>query len=184
MVYRNEAGDKEVAAGVPATDDAFEFYLDVVGRQVVNALSDPDNAWAEIWRRLSGSIIKIERKRTSDATGARIAAHQLVITLDLLPDPVFGEPVAETSVWAQFLALLAMPTMVNPDHDPDSPDSEPERIIDPVVAAKATVLLDLLGSPADPMFDKGAQRRFGLTKEEATAMLLTPLIDHDPAHTT
>src|SRR5690606_36217188 len=92
-----------IGIGIPATDPALEFYLDCVGRQIAVALSDPDNAWAEIWRGLSSSVLKIERKRTSDAaSGTRIAAHQLVITLDLLPDPVFGAPIAPTSIWAIF----------------------------------------------------------------------------------
>lgn len=102
-----ETGASEVIPGLPATDPAFEFYLDVVGRQIVNALTDPDDEWAELWRGLSSGIVAIERKRTSDAaSGTRIAAHQIVVTLELLPDPVFGEPVAATSIWARFFAKL------------------------------------------------------------------------------
>lgn len=175
MVYRNEANEKEVAAGIPATDDAFEFYLDVVGREVVNALSDPDSAWAEIWRWLSGSIVSIERKRTSDATGARIAAHQLVLKLDLFPDPVFGEPVAETSVWAQFFNKLAEPTLPNPAYDPNERPDEPEFIVDPVIAAKATMLLTLIGDPSGVLENDARRRRFGLTFEESCKMLLEPM---------
>ena len=169
MAYRNEAGDKEVAAGVPATDAAFELFLDVVGRQIVNALSDPRDPWAEIWRGLSGSIVKIERKRTSDATGTRIAAHQLVITLDLLPDPVFGEPLADTSVWARFFAKLAEPTLPNPGHDPSDPES-PELIVDPEIAAKATLLASLVGDPSGVLKHEAQRRRFGLTLDEARAL--------------
>lgn len=173
MVTRNGDGDKEIVAGIPATDAAFEFYLDVVGRQIVNALSDPESEWAEIWRGLSGSILKVERKRTSDATGTRIAAHQLVLTLDLLPDPVFGEPLAETSIWAKFFERLAVPTMANPDYDPDSPGNEPELIIDPVMAAKAAVLLALIGDPSPENATR--RRRFGLTLDESCKMLLEPV---------
>src|SRR5690606_22866061 len=96
-----------VGMGIPATDPALEFFLDCVGRQIATALTDPGNSWAEIWRGLSNSIIAVERKRTSDAaSGTRIAAHQLVVTLDLLPDPVFGEPIAATSIWSKFFAQM------------------------------------------------------------------------------
>jgi hypothetical protein len=157
MVYRNEDGDKEVAAGIPATDAAFEFYLDVVGRQIVNALSDPADAWVEIWRGLSSKVVKVERKRTSDATGTRIAAHQLVVTVDLLPDPVFGEPLAETSIWSKFFARL-------------------DESTDPVVAAKATLLRSLIGEPGGTMAD-AQQRRFGMTLEEVRALLNVSAVD-------
>lgn len=170
MAYRNENDDLEVASGIPATDANFEFMLDVIGRQIVNALTDPRDAWAEIWKGLSGSIIKIERKRTSDATGQRIAAHQLVITLDLLPDPVFGEPVASTSIWTQFFAKLAEPTLPNPDHDENDPDS-PALIVDPLVAAKAVILESLIGDPAGVLMSEAQRRRFGLTLDEARALL-------------
>lgn len=144
-----ETGASEVIPGLPATDPAFEFYLDVVGRQVVSALTDPDDEWAEIWRGLSSGIIGIERKRTSDAaSGTRIAAHQLVMTLDLLPDPVFGEPVAATSIWARFFAKLA---------------AEGHAFL--------PTLQTLIGIPAEGQEHAGERRRFGLTLEEARAML-------------
>ncbi|MGQ2906738.1 MAG: hypothetical protein ACT6QU_02175 [Aliihoeflea sp.] len=108
MVETNDAGESTViGVGLPPTDAAFEFYLDMVGRQAVDALTDPTNAWAEIWRSLSSGVRKIERKRTADATtGTRIAAHQIVVTLDLLPDPVAGEPMAPTSAWARLFAAM------------------------------------------------------------------------------
>lgn len=143
-----ETGESEIIGiGIPATDRAMEFFLDSIGRQIVNALSDPRDDWAEIWRGLSASIVKIERKRTSDATGTRIAAHQLVITLDLLPDPVFGEPVAPTSIWARLFARM-------------------DAAEHPYLATMQA----LVGSP-DGILDHEAQRRrFGLTLDEARAL--------------
>lgn len=172
MTYRNEAGEKEVAAGVAATDDAFEFFLDVVGRQIANALSDPQDAWAEVWRSLSTSVTKIERKRTSDASGARIAAHQLVITLDLLPDPVYGEPLAPTSTWAKLFSKLEEPTLPNPDMGPENPEAT-EFIMDPDISARVELMRSLIG-PTSDINAMQVRRRFGLTEREAEAMLLTP----------
>lgn len=146
-----ETGESTVVGiGTPATDRALEFFLDCVGRQIVTALTDPRNEWAELWRGLSTSVIKVERKRTSDAaaTGTRIAAHQLVITLDLLPDPVFGEPVAETSIWAKFLAKM-------------------DAVEHPYLATMQA----LIGDPSGVLMHEAQRRRFGMTLDEARALL-------------
>lgn len=95
-----------IGIGVPATDAALELSLDVTSRQIVNALTDPDNAWAERWRKLSNSVVKIEQRRAANtADGARLAARQLRITLDAKPDPVFGQPL--TGMWPDIRAAIA-----------------------------------------------------------------------------
>lgn len=148
LVTDSETGESQVIPGLPATDRDFEFYLDSVGRQVVNALSDPDNPWAEVWRGLTSSIRKMERKRTSDAaSGARIAAHQLVITGDLLPDPVFGEPLK--GIWVKLFSLM---------EEKQHPYTHLMKSLVGVPAVEAAV----------------QQRRFGMTIEEMHAQLLTP----------
>ncbi len=143
-----ETGACEVMPGLRATDRALEFYLDCVGRQIATALSDPLNSWSEVWRALSSRIVRIERKRTSDETsGTRIAAHQLVVMVDLLPDPVFGDPIAPTSIWA--------------------------RLFEKMAAAQhpylATMQL-LAGSPDGVRMHEAQRRRFGMTLEEARAL--------------
>lgn len=144
-----ESGEsKIIGLGIPATDRAMEFFLDCVGRQVTSALSDPNSEWAEIWRSLSNSVIKIERKRTSDSSGTRIAAHQLAITLDLLPDPVFGQAVASTSTWAKLFAKMEVS-----NH--------------PYLATMQA----LVGSPDGVLASEAQRRRFGLTLDEARALL-------------
>lgn len=155
MLYRNELNDVEVVAGIPNADDAYEFLLDVIGRQITNALTDPQDAWAEIWRSLSSRILKIERKRTSSASGVRIAAHQLVITLDILPDPIFGEPLAAGSSWARFFGKIS------------------EQGMPPVIASRVSLLKALIGSPDGVEDDEAQRRRYGLTIAEARAMLDT-----------
>jgi len=150
VVTDAETGASEVIPGLPATDPAFEFYLDCVGRQIATALTDPANEWAEIWRGLSSGIVSVDRKRTSDAaSGTRIAAHQVVVTVDLLPDPVFGEPVAPTSIWAKLFAKMA-----STSH--------------PYLATMQA----LVGTPADGTDHDASRRRFGLTLDEARALTL------------
>ncbi|WP_018183993.1 hypothetical protein [Kaistia granuli] len=137
-----------IGIGIPATDPGLEFFLDCVGREITIALSDPNDPWAEIWRTLSSSALKVERKRTSDAaSGTRIAAHQLVITLDLLPDPVFGAPIVTTSIWATFMARMAA-----------------------VEHPYLQKIGDLIGDPADVIEAHTIRRRFGLTLDEARAL--------------
>ena len=154
-----------VGLQIPPTDQAFEFFLDCVGRQVVNTLTDPTNEWAEIWRGLSSEVVKCERRRTTDTTnGSRIAAHQIVITVDLLPDPVYGEPVAETSIWNSFFEKLG-------------------TYSDTVTIKKRAALLDLLGDPDEPLSSETQRRRFGLTLEGARAifdMPVEPAEDFEP----
>ncbi len=147
MVETNDDGESQViGVGLPPTDATFEFYLDMVGRQAVDALNDPNNAWAELWRSLSNGVRKIERKRTADAaTGTRIAAHQIIVTLDLLPDPPAGEAMKETSIW--FRLFQAMDAIEHP-------------------------YTGLMREAVKPASDGSkARRRFGLTLEETRAML-------------
>lgn len=136
-----------VGIGIPVTDPAMEFYLDCIGRQVVNALTDPRSAWAEIWRGLSSGINRVERRRASDATGVRIAAHQIVVNAELLPDPVFGEPIAATSIWAKLLAQMEVA-----NHP------------------RLELVHDLIGDPSGVLNHEAQRRRFGMTLDEARAL--------------
>src|SRR5690606_33818015 len=93
---------------VPDTDDAFEFYLDIVARQIGDVLTDPANEWAEIFRRLCLQIVSVERRRTGSAdNGARLAAHQIKMTVDLVADPVKGVPLKAGSPMASFFTKAA-----------------------------------------------------------------------------
>ncbi|MCD4511532.1 hypothetical protein LQT97_09805 [Brucella pseudogrignonensis] len=143
-----ETGEKTIIGGIPATDSAFELFLDVVDRETVAALMDPDNVWAEIWRGLVGNIAKVERRRTADAeTGTRMAAHQQCILCDILPDPVYGAAILPTSLWQKLLDQMAII-----DH-PYLPS-----------------LRDLLGIDVVQLKSADQRRRFGITLDEARAL--------------
>lgn len=154
MVYRNEAGDKEVAAGIPATDDAFELYLDVVGRQIVDALSDIDSPWADIWRGLCYRVGKIERARTSSAEGTRLAAQQIKMTVDLVDDPARGETLEAGTPFFEFFAIL-------------------EASEDAATLAKAAMMRAQIIGTDEPW--EAVQRRLGLTRDELLAVGLGPM---------
>jgi hypothetical protein len=104
-----ETGESVIAGvDIPATDAALEMALDLVDRQIGNALTDPESAWTALWQRLSDRVDKIERKRAVTAdNGVRLAARQLRIRLECKPDPVFGQPLAEGAVWTELRAAIA-----------------------------------------------------------------------------
>jgi hypothetical protein len=81
----------------------------------------------------------------------RIAAHQIIITVDLLPDPVYGEPVAPTSIWKKFFDKLATST-------------------DLVTVKKHAAMLAMLGDPDATLNSEAQRRRFGMTLEEVRAL--------------
>lgn len=148
-----ESGESTIIGiGVPATDSAFELFLDVVDRQAVSALMDPDNVWAEIWRGLVSNIAKVERRRTADAeTGTRMAAHQQCIVCEVLPDPVYGASIAPTSIWQKLLDQMAV-------------------VEHPYLPS----LRGLLGLDVTQLQSSEQRRRFGLTLDEARALCDMP----------
>lgn len=149
-----ETGESTIIGGIPATDSAFELFLDVVDRETVAALMDPDNVWSEIWRGLVTNIAKVDRRRTADAeTGTRMAAHQQCILCDILPDPVYGAPIAPTSLWQRLLDQMAA---INHPYLPS--------------------LRDLLGLDVVQLKSTEQRRRFGLTLDEARALCDIPPI--------
>ncbi|MCX2696389.1 hypothetical protein [Ochrobactrum chromiisoli] len=152
-----ETGESTIIGGIPATDSAFELFLDVVDRETVTALMDPDNVWAEIWRGLVSNIAKVERRRTADAeTGTRMAAHQQCILCEILPDPVYGASIAPTSLWQKLLSQMA---------EINHPYLETIR--------------KLLGLDMVQLQSTEQRRRFGLTLDEARALCDMPPIEFE-----
>lgn len=172
MTVRNENGDKEVIDGIAATDAGLELHLDIVGRQIGDALSDPDNEWAEIFRSLCYRVQKIERARTSSSEGTRLAAHQIKMTVELVDDPLRGESLDSDHPLSVFLAKLEARTIPNPAHDPDDPDS-PETLPDATATARAALMRAQLTGSNEPW--EAAQRRLGLTRPELLALGLGPI---------
>lgn len=143
-----------VGFGIPATDGAFEFFLDLIGHQIASALADPTNAWAEVWKGLTAGLQSIERKRVSDAeSGVRMAAHQLVYGLELTSDPISAEDLRPTSALARFLDLA-------------------ETVEDDEVLAEVVVAIRAALSGASFEW-QGNVRRYGLTHAEGDALLVT-----------
>ncbi len=144
-----------VGVSVPASDRSFEFFLDLVQRQVLDALSDPDGEWADIFRSLFVCVERIEvgSRRTAD-NGQKLAGHQTRITVSLLPDPVRGAPLDPVSPIARFLAML-------------------EATGDATYQAQALAMRSLVGGTMPDW--KHQQARQGLTRSELAALGLGPM---------
>jgi len=120
----------------------------MVVRQIVDALGTPDDEWADIFRDLVYRVDRVERARTSGEDGTRFAAQQIKLTVELIEDPVRGEPLDEDAAFARFLAKLE--TMASPY---------------PVYAAMMRAQIAGENKPWETV-----QRRLGLTREELHAL--------------
>lgn len=100
-------GTSEIVEGFPATDANFEALLDVLDIQIVRALVDPQNPWAQIFGGFVTSYVSKEMVRSgSTFEQVRIAAGQVKLTVDVFPDPAFGQVLPDQGHWGQFLAQM------------------------------------------------------------------------------
>lgn len=145
MATKNDDGEAVIMPYVPATDEGMELFLDTVGSDIVAALSDETSEWADVWRSLRGTVVEVERRRvSSEMNSVSLAAQQLRIRVDALPDPVRGEKLRNDSAWAKFINLLK------------KTDNS---------------LADFLAKRFDEENPAQAARRFGLTLAEARALM-------------
>ncbi|MCM2396191.1 hypothetical protein NBH19_08880 [Rhizobium sp. S95] len=109
MLHRDDetGASHMVGINIPASDGNREFFLDIVQRQICDALTDPDNSWAEIYRSLHHGILKIEfaGARTSEDS-QRLAGHQMKLTVSLINDPLRGDELEQGTPFAEFLTAL------------------------------------------------------------------------------
>ncbi|MFT0892732.1 hypothetical protein [Pseudochelatococcus sp. G4_1912] len=173
VVTDPETEESTVYTGIPDTDDAFELHADIVARQIADVLTDPDNGWAEIVRSFILSFRAVERVRTSgDQNGTRLAAQQIRITADLVVDPLRGEPLKDGSPMKAFFdkceADLRVPNPAYPA------ESDEPTIIDPVIASTLALMRAQIEMNAAPYDWQTVQRRFGLNRNEADGLLITP----------
>jgi hypothetical protein len=96
-----------IGVGLPDTDANMELTLDLMMRQVADALVAPGSPWADLARELLGNVSGIERSRIGQKqNGTRVAAQEVRITASLLADPVKGADLAG-SIYVKFLEALA-----------------------------------------------------------------------------
>lgn len=144
-----------IGIGLPDTDANMEISLDLMMRQVADALVAPDNAWADLARELMGNVSSIERSRIGQKqNGTRVAAQEVRIMAGLLADPAKGADLTGT-IYAKFLAALAA-----------SADARLHKI-------KTAFETALAGAAVDW---KLVQRELGLTDGQSVALGGRPLV--------
>lgn len=85
-----------VLQAVGETDAAFEAQLNILDWQWRAALTRPGNAWADMFRSLMTGIGQIKDQRATDPeTGTKHAARFTQFDLDVMPDPIPGDPIPE-----------------------------------------------------------------------------------------
>lgn len=148
-----ETGERYVVAGIPDTDAGLELALDLMMRQVSDALAAPGVVWADLVRDLI-DVKQITRSRIgSKSGGVRTAGHELRISCRLPDEPVVGATV-EGTVFGRFLDAVAA--------------SENAGLVRAGVLMRQAIGLE--GSEY-----QAAQRTWGLSDMEAIAMALRPL---------
>lgn len=136
----------------PATDPALEMILDLAGFEITAALTDPANEWGQLFLSMIDSLMKVERNGARNAEdGARVAGHQLIMSANLLQDPLRGCPIDEESPLGKFLSMAA-----------ESTDSHVRDV--------GLKIASTLEGEANT-FDTYMQKEFGLLSKEAKDVL-------------
>lgn len=147
MAETDEQGQSFIVPYVLATDEGMELFLDMVEADIITSLHDEKNVWSELFRMLIGTVVEVERRRVgNETTGVALAAQQLRVRVNALPDPVFGQTLKDGSAWQKFLDVLK------------TQQHRYFNVISPVFEEKEGA-------------DNGA-RRFGLTLQEAEALMV------------
>lgn len=150
----DETGVAYVVPGIYGTDQAFEFYLDMVMRQIGDTLTDPHNPWSQIFLKLAGVITKKEVARVSSVEGGvRLAAHRMTLTVEMIQDPVRGTILNEAHGLARFLAAA-------------------ELLDDANITEQANIMNAYLAGDVSDW--QQAMRRYAMTHGEADALIITP----------
>lgn len=141
--------------GIPDTDGNFEFTLDLISREIAQALTDPNNDWGQIFLSFIYRTVSLERGRIGNVSeGVRLAAHQTKITVDLIDDP---EPQRALDPDAPFARFITMAKASN----------------DKSLQKKATFIEAIITGEREPW--ERLQQVHGMTAKELLALGLGPL---------
>lgn len=104
---KGKDGNTEIEIQIPHTDAGMEAALGFMQRQIMRALMDPRDPWAELFKEFTGRLIRVMGRRGASAEqGVRFAAKQLVLVCDPIPEPDFGETIPADSPWGRLIALM------------------------------------------------------------------------------
>lgn len=98
-------GGQDDVVEVPNTDAGLEIIIDLIGAQITDALMGQKTVWSGLWNDFVLNVSAIVSRRGASAeSGARLAARQIVMTCDVVADPVPGGDVS--ALWLRFLDAL------------------------------------------------------------------------------
>lgn len=90
---------------IPQTDANMEVVLDLIGHQTTEALMGGKTEWSELWKLFAMGVVSITSRRGASAEqGVRFAARQMVVTTDLIGDPVRGGDMS--AAWTRLLTAM------------------------------------------------------------------------------
>lgn len=90
---------------IPLTDAGLEAILDFMHRQVLRAIAEPADPWADLFRRFCGTPSKmLKRRGASNEKGVKFATRQIVLTCTPSNEPVYGQ--APNKLWTAFIEQM------------------------------------------------------------------------------
>lgn len=104
MVETDQETDETRIIGFdfPPVDDGLQIFLDLVGRQIADALITPANGWGEMAQRIAHTFSDVQLEPgVSNEDGVRLATHQLSMVADLVREPADRNDLVEA-----YLSLL------------------------------------------------------------------------------
>ncbi|WP_109317210.1 hypothetical protein [Pseudovibrio ascidiaceicola] len=131
-VKDDDTGEAVIVQDIPVTDANMEFKLDLIGREIMNALSDTSDPYARMFRDLLIGVTSFKKGRiANEQDGLRLAAHQFELKCMLLEEPRTGAEVLSNPFEELFELMQA------------SDDSS--------IAAKAELMRAVLEQDAPPL---------------------------------
>ena len=149
------ADDGAVTFVIPHTDAGAELAVNLLTRQVLRHLFEPNSGgdFGKIFRKVGIKCTKISIRRGAGAeNGVRFSAAQLIVSMTTLQEPAFGR--IASNVFSEFIALVR----AHPKHGP---------IADAIEQA-------FIGDIAVPDW-KAAASALGLSDETGDAIGILPL---------
>lgn len=106
MVVPTEDGQSQEVVLPLFLDPALELMLDLIERQVADALMSPaeDDVWADMWNRLALGVDRSSERGMSQRDGVRFAGRQITLGISLPTDPIPG---MVNPLWDHFMTLVA-----------------------------------------------------------------------------
>ncbi|KZL10712.1 hypothetical protein [Pseudovibrio sp. Ad26] len=131
-VKDDETGEAVIVQDIPVTDANMEFKLDLIGREILNALSDTRDPYVKMFRELLMGVTSFKKGRiANEQDGLRLAAHQFELKCMLLEEPRTGAEVL-SNPFGELFELM-------------------EGSGDPSIAAKADLMRTALEPEAPPL---------------------------------